>query len=83
MFPWMGIIARLVTRDPRAIALIGVFLWLVAFFTFWYVFKTRAASKDGGDFGTGMLVWTLSFVAFYVATALATGAVLTRYYAGR
>jgi len=81
VFPWMGIIARLVTRDTRAIALIGVLLWLVAFFTFWYVFKNRPVSKGANDFVAGMLVWTLSFVAFYVATALVTGAVLTRHYA--
>jgi hypothetical protein len=79
-FPWMGIIARLLTRDLRVIALIGVLLWLVAFFIFRYTYKTRQVSKDKGGFGTGMLVWTLSFVAFYVVTVLGTGAVLTRHW---
>jgi hypothetical protein len=83
MFPWMGIIARLVTPAPQMIALIGALLWLVAFFAFRYLLRTRAVSKGGRDFGAGMLVWTLSFVALYLATALMTGAALSRYHTGR
>jgi len=79
-FPWMGIIARLLTRDVRLIALIGVLLWLVAFFVVRYTYKTRQLSKDEGGFGTGMLVWTLTFVSFYVVTVLVTDAVLSRHY---
>jgi len=76
----MGIIARLLTRDVRLIALIGVLLWLVAFFVVRYTYKTRQLSKDEGGFGTGMLVWTLTFVSFYVVTVLVTDAVLSRHY---
>ena len=79
----MGIVARLLTRDPRMIALIGLLLWLIGFSIFRYIYKTQVVSKDEGGLGTAMLVWTLSFVAFYVVTVLATGAVLARYHTGR
>jgi hypothetical protein len=78
LFPWMGILARTLTHDPRAIVLIGVLLWVVAFFLFRHAYNAGPASKGTLGFAASILVWTLIFVTLYVSTVFATSAVLAR-----
>ena len=52
LFPWMGIVARLLTHNLRVVALIGVFLWLLAFFILRYAFVPGPTCPVSRQIGT-------------------------------
>jgi hypothetical protein len=77
IFPWLGIVVRLITPNPWKIALVGIFFWACGVSLFWYIYRSREVARDPG-LATTTLVWTLQFVGFYAATTLATNAFLHR-----
>lgn len=77
LFPWLGIVVRLVTPDLWKIAMVGIVHWIIGIFLFWYVYRSREVAREPG-LATTALVWTLQFVGFYAATALATNVFLHR-----
>ena len=77
IFPWLGIVVRLITPDPWKITLAGIFFWACGVSLFWYIYRSREVARDPG-LATTALVWTLQFAGFYAATTLATNAFLHR-----
>jgi len=77
LFPWLGIVARLITQNPYSICLIGAFLYCTALASFVYLFRFPEVAKKR-SLGVSILVWTLTFIPIFAVTALLTGIVLNR-----
>jgi len=75
--PWLGVGARLLTRNPWTIAFMGSILWLANCASLWYLHRLPAV-KGKRSLGVSILVWTFVFIPLFSATAAATGLVTHR-----
>jgi hypothetical protein len=76
--PWLGIAARLLAARTWTIACVGAVLWSTNCAGLWHLHRLP---EIGGkrSLGVSVLVWTLTFVPLFTATAAATNWVLSRY----
>lgn len=75
--PWLGIAARLLTTRTWTIAYIGAVLWSANCAGRWYLHRLLEIRRKG-SLGVSLLVWTLTFVPLFAATAAATNLLLNR-----
>jgi hypothetical protein len=67
----------MLSANPWDIALIGAILWLISFAAFWYLHHLpEMVGKRSLSFS--ILLWTLTFVPLFTASAIATGLVIHR-----
>jgi len=76
--PWLGIAARLLTPRIWTMAYIGAVLWSANCAGLWYLHHLPE-TRGKRSLGVSLLVWTLTFVPLFTATAAATNLVLTRH----
>lgn len=77
IFPWLGIAARLITPNPYRICEIAAFLWCVAILSFSYLHRFPEFGKKR-SLAISIIVWTLTFLPTFAATALITGIMMNR-----
>lgn len=73
--PWLGIAARLLAARAWTIACIGAVLWSANCAGLWYLHHLPEI-KGKRSLGISLLVWTLTFVPLFAATAAATSLLL-------
>jgi len=76
--PWLGIAARLLGTRTWTIASIGAVLWSANCAGLWYLHRLPEI-RGKRSLGISLLVWTLTFVPLFAATAAATNLVLNRH----
>jgi hypothetical protein len=79
--PWLGIAASVLAARTWMIAYIGVVLWSANCAGLWYLHR-MPDMKGKKSLGISLLVWTLTFVPLFAATAAATSLILSRHSAG-
>lgn len=77
--PWLGIVIRIFTADPRVIIPAGILLWITGIALFRYLYRTQRVAKEQPF--SGMLVfWTIQFIAMYAIAVLIAGAAMNRWF---
>ncbi len=77
--PWLGIVIRIFTADPRVIIPAGILLWITGIALFRYLYRTERVAKEQPF--SGMLVfWTIQFIATYAIAVLLAGAAMNRWF---
>lgn len=77
LMPFLGIAVRLLTDDPKAIALMGVVLWICGAGTYWLLFRISRVQPDQ-HLALAIFVWTMTYIPFYLIAAFGTGVLLKR-----
>jgi hypothetical protein len=77
--PWLGIVIRIFTADPRVIIPAGIFLWITGIALFRHLYRTQRVAKEQ-PFTATLVFWTIQFIAMYAIAVLLAGAAMNRWF---
>lgn len=79
LIPFLGIPVRLLTADTKTIGLLGIVLWFCGVVGYWLLFRMNrpSLSKDS-NLGIAVLVWTMTYIPFYLIAVVGTHALILK-----
>lgn len=80
LIPFLGVPVRLLTGNEKAIALVGVILWVCVTGMYWSLYRLNHVPLNSKDqnFFLGLLVWTMSYIPFYLIAVVGTRALILK-----
>lgn len=72
VLPWLGIVARMITGNPRSLVMAGFGLWMVGVFIY-FLLHRFAKGKTRWNFAGSFFVFTFTFVPLYSICVLVVG----------